>query len=298
VPVLPASLIEPLWVEFAALIGAEERPEFSPTHPWGCHRRRISDRVVFDHLIAALVHGSGYERIATADCSDRTLRRRLAEWAQAGYGRVILRIALTAYDQLIGLDLNDLAVDGAITKAPSGGEVAGRSPVDRGKQGTKRSVATDGHGIPLHLVAARANEHDSPLLEPTLTGIVDMVGPLPQHRDSQLDGQGRYWFPNLHLDRGYDSTKTRDLLEILGFEAHIAAKGQPAPIQAGKRWPVERTHSWMNGYGKLRRITDKRKIIVEFWLDLAAALTVIRRLIGKARTQYRWPTRPTTRRLR
>jgi hypothetical protein len=30
-------------------------------------------------------------------------------------------------------------VDGATTKAPGGGEVAGRSPVDRGKQGLKRS---------------------------------------------------------------------------------------------------------------------------------------------------------------
>jgi hypothetical protein len=33
VPLLPASLIEPLWVEFAALIGSAERPEFSPTTP-------------------------------------------------------------------------------------------------------------------------------------------------------------------------------------------------------------------------------------------------------------------------
>jgi hypothetical protein len=61
---------------------------------------------------------------------------------------------------------------------------------------------------------------------------------------------------------------------------------------------VERTHFWMNGYGKLRRCTDKRKIIVEFYLYLAAALTVIRRLINRACTLYRWPTRPTTRRLR
>ena len=29
-PLLPASLIEPLWAEFAALIGAEECPQFSP----------------------------------------------------------------------------------------------------------------------------------------------------------------------------------------------------------------------------------------------------------------------------
>ena len=84
-PLLAASLIEPLWVEFAALIGAEDRPEFSPTHPWGCHRRRVPDRVVFEHVIAALVHGSGYERLASPGCSDRTIRRRLSQWAKAGW---------------------------------------------------------------------------------------------------------------------------------------------------------------------------------------------------------------------
>jgi hypothetical protein len=285
VPLLPASLIEPLWVEFATLIGSGERPEFSPTHPWGCHRRRVPDRVVFDHVIAALVHGSGYERIATPGCSDRTIRRRLQDWATAGHGQALLRIVLAAFDKMIGLDLQDLSVDGSITKSPCGGEVSGRSPVDRGKQGTKRSVVCEGDGIPLYLVAARANDHDSPLLEPTLAGVCDMIGPLPDR-------------PCMHLDRGYDSRKTRELLEVLGYDDEIAVKGVPAPIQVGKRWPVERCHAWMNGFGKLRRFTDKRKVIVEFYLYLAATLTVIRRLINRARSQYRWPTRPTTRRLR
>ena len=209
----------------------------------------------------------------------------MIEWA--GHGRQLLRLALAAFDRMIGLDLDDLVVDGAISKALCGGEVAGRSPVDRGKQGMKGSVAGDGGGIPLHLVAARASDHDSPLLEPTLAGICDMIGPLPER-------------PRMHLDRGYDSAKTRDLLQILGYDARIAANGVPAPIQAGQRGPIERTHSWMNGYGKLRRCTDKRKSIVEFYLYLylAAALTVIRRLINRVRTHYRWPTRPTTRRLR
>jgi hypothetical protein len=103
----------------------------------------------------------------------------LCEWAQAGHGRALLRICLAAYDRIIGLDLDDLAVDGCITKAPCGGEVAGRSPVDRGKQGMKRSVASDGQGLPLRLVTARANDHDSPLLEPTLAGVVDMIGTVP-----------------------------------------------------------------------------------------------------------------------
>jgi hypothetical protein len=79
-----------------------------------------------------LVHGSGYERIATTGCSDRTIRRRLQEWAALGLAKQVHVLALEAYERMIGLDLETLAVDGCITKAPAGGEVAGRSPVDRG----------------------------------------------------------------------------------------------------------------------------------------------------------------------
>ena len=79
---LPVCLLEPLWVQFSALLS--ERPVVSPSHPLGCHRRRVPDRLVFEHVIAALVHGSGYERIASRGCSDRTIRRRLQEWAAAG----------------------------------------------------------------------------------------------------------------------------------------------------------------------------------------------------------------------
>jgi hypothetical protein len=30
---------------------------------------------VFDHVIAALVHGTGYERLASPGCSDRIIRQ-------------------------------------------------------------------------------------------------------------------------------------------------------------------------------------------------------------------------------
>ena len=56
---------------------------------------------------------------------------------------------VAAYDQLFGLELAQLAVDSWTTKAPCGGQVAGRSPVDRRKQGLKRSVAVEAGGIPL-----------------------------------------------------------------------------------------------------------------------------------------------------
>lgn len=281
-PVVPVCLLEPLWVQFSALL--PERPRVSPTHPLGCHRQRIPDRVVFEHVVAALVHGSGYERIASPGCSDATIRRRLKEWATAGLSEQVHTLALQAYDRMIGLDLDDLAVDGCITKAPSGGEAAGRSPVDRGKQGRKRSLVTDALGIPLHVVSAGANRHDAPLLGPTLAGLEKLDG-LPED-------------VTVHLDRGYDGGPTRALLDVLGFDGAIARKGVPAPIQAGARWVVERTHGWMNGYGKLRRCTEKLQPVVDFYLFLAAALVVLRQLIQRARLRYRWATRPTSRRLK
>ena len=284
-PAVPSSLFEPIWVEFAAAIGSDERPEFSPSHPLGCHRRRIPDRIVFEHLLDALVHGSGYERIATAACSDRTIRRRLSQWARAGVAQRVHALALAAYDQIIGLELGDVAVDGCITTAPCGGEVAGPSPVNRRKGGLKRSVAGDGGGIPLGMVAAGANRHDSPLLRTTLEQAAAQIGCYPQQVTA-------------HLDAGYDSSVTRDLLHELGLEAEIAHKGAPAPVQATRRWPIERTHSWMNDYGKLRRCTDRSGVVVEFYLYLTAALITVRRLIQQARTRYRWPARPTTRRLK
>jgi IS5 family transposase len=240
--------------------------------------------VVFNHVLQALVHGSGYERIASPGCSDRTIRRRVQAWAAAGLSEHLHTLALRAYDRMIGLELEDLAVDGCLTKAPSGGEGAGRSPVDRGKHGLKRSVVTEGTGIPLHVVSAGANRHDAPLLGPTLAGL-EKLDALPAH-------------VTVHLDRGYDGSPTRALLAALGFEGAIARKGVPAPIQAGSRWVVERTHSWMNGYGKLRRCTEKRQAVVDFYLFLAAAFVVVRQLIQRARLHYRWPTRPTTRRLK
>lgn len=135
---------------------------------------------------------------------------------------------------MIGLGLAEIAVDGCITKAPSGGEKAGRSPVDCGKQGLKRSVSSDEAGVLLGIVSAGANRHDSPLLGPTLQATKDQVGALPD-------------IVNVNLDRGYDSTKSHELLDEFGFTGEITRKGIPAPIQAGKRWVVERTHSWMNG---------------------------------------------------
>jgi transposase len=196
VPAIPSWLLEPLWDQFAALL--PDRPVYDPAHPLGCHRPRIPDRVIVEKLVQVLRFGCSYEQIADCTCSATTIRGRRNEWIAAGIFARLKQIALEACDRVVGLALDQIIVDGGITKAPGGGECAGRSPVDPGKQGMKRSSMTDGHGIALDRVLAPASRPDSPLLAPTLDKL-DAVGPLPE--DIQV-----------HLDAGYDSQKTRDEL--------------------------------------------------------------------------------------
>src|ERR671916_211371 len=144
VPALPPYIIEPIWQQFAALL-----PDREVDHPLGCHRPRIPDRVVFEKLVQVLVFGCAYHRIADGTCSATTLRDRRDEWIELGVMDRLREMVLETYDRFIGLEVREMAVDCCITKAPCGGEKAGRNPVDRGKQGTKRSMAVDERGIPL-----------------------------------------------------------------------------------------------------------------------------------------------------
>jgi len=205
-------------------------------------------------------------------------------WAEAGLALILRTLVLAQYDRVIGLELDDVAVDGRVTKAPCGGEKAGRSPVDRGKQGLKRSTPTDANGIPLPLVSAGANRHDARLRRPTLAGL-DAVGPLDTDR-------------SVHLDRGYAGAATRDAFAEYGVTGIVARTGVPAPLQVGQRWVIERTQAWMNGFGKVRRCTERVGVVVDFYLFLAATFVVARRLIQMARRRYRWDGRPMTRRLK
>jgi transposase len=180
-PAISPYIIDPIWEQFEALL-----PEHNVDHPLGCHNPRIPDKVVFEKLVQVLVFGCAYERIADQRCSATTLRRRRDEWIASGVMEKLQRIVLDAYDRMIGLDLSDVSVDGCITKAPCGGQKAGRSPVDRGKQGLKRSMVVDAEGIPIGAIAAPANRHDSPLLEATLD-TMEIVGELPEHISVHLE---------------------------------------------------------------------------------------------------------------
>lgn len=103
----------------------------------------------------------------------------------------------------------------------------------------------------------------------------------------------------LWADRGYDSDELRKQLGERGIEAVISRRrraGDPVPDgtptirranrlrprprdpNARRRWPVERTNSWLRNW---RRVATRWERRAELWLaiiQLAAALTIYRTL--------------------
>jgi hypothetical protein len=122
------------------------------------------------------------------------------------------------------------------------------------ERGTRRSTEVDARGILLGTITAQANRHDSPLLVTLLERAGASVGGLPEGT-------------NVHRDRGYDSDFTRQHLEERGLLSQISQKGKLAPLQATKRWVVERSwSSWHNAHKKLVWCTEKRRRVIDFWV--------------------------------
>jgi len=119
-----------LWERIEPLLPAP------PAHPLGTHRRGLPKRQVMDAILLVLRTGMQWNALdATGVCNSSTAHRRFQEWERGGVFHEIWRQGLLAYDEQVGIDWAWLAADGAMTKAPLGGEKTGPNPTDRAKRG-------------------------------------------------------------------------------------------------------------------------------------------------------------------
>jgi putative transposase len=152
-----------------------------------------------------------------------------------------------------------------------GGKKVGKNPTDRGKIGTKRSVLTEGGGVPIGLAVEGANRNDFKMARETITSI-----PIERPEPTPEKPQG------MSMDKGYDYDEVRELLAEFGFTAHIRARGEEAKAlkqEAGfkaRRWVVERTHSWMNRFRRVLIRWDKKVRNYLGFLHLACAYITYR----------------------
>ncbi len=225
-----------------------------PPHRCGGHNPRVDDRRAMDAISFVLRTGRQWNALnATGIGSSSSAHRRFQERTAAGVFVTLWATGLQEYDELVGLDREWLAMDGAMIKAPLGGERVGRDPTDRGELGRKRSLPTEANGIPVGLAVEGANRHDKEVAEATLESI-------PADRPEPTPDSPR----GMCLDKGYDYDDTRELVQELGFTAHVRVRDEEAKAikrEAGskaRRWVVERTHNRMNRFRRILIRWEKR----------------------------------------
>lgn len=232
------------------------------------------DRQMLGAILYVLRTGIQWNALPREIGASTTVYDRFRAWERAGVFERLWAAGLGEFDEVVGIDWEWLSLDGVMTKAPFGraataeAEGIGHNPTDRGKHGTKRSVLSDGHGLPVALVVAGANVPDMKLAAPTLDALV-IVRPAPSDQQPQ----------HLCLDAGYDYDLPRFAAAQRGYRAHICPRGEDRAharsadsTKRPRRWVVERLHSWLNRSRRLLVRWEKLERTYRAFLHLACAL--------------------------
>jgi putative transposase len=93
------------------------------THRFGGGRPRVADRDGADAIFYVLRTGCQWQALdQTERCAHSTAHDRFQEWAEAGVFLNLWQAGLERFEDLRGIDWDWLSMDGAMTKAPLGGE--------------------------------------------------------------------------------------------------------------------------------------------------------------------------------
>ena len=198
----------------------------------------MPDRQALAAIVYLLRTGIQWNALPRELGASSRVHDRFQEWEQAGFFLALWQASLSEYDELQRIQWEWQSVDGVMTKAPFGKAATRANPTDLGKRGVKRSLLTDGAGIPLAIIIDGANRHDVKLFCATLDGLM-IARPEPTAEQPQ----------HLCLDAGYDSAKVRQELQARGYFEHIRSRGQEKqakiliPGYRARRWVVENTQS-------------------------------------------------------
>jgi transposase len=127
-----------LWAVLEPLL-----PVHVNTHRFGGGRPRVSDRRCADAIFYVLRTGCQWAALNETDlCAKSTAYDRFREWVAAGVFLKLWQVGVEQFDELQGIDWEWLSMDGAMAKAPLGGE-KNRPQSDRPRESGRQTVVAD-----------------------------------------------------------------------------------------------------------------------------------------------------------
>ncbi|MDX2708242.1 IS5 family transposase [Streptomyces sp. PA03-6a] len=243
----------------------------APTRPQGGGRRRHGDREVLAAIVFVATSGCTWQQLPAPSFgpSGATAHRRFTEWSKARVWAKLHRLVLDELGSRGELDWSRCAIDSVNMRALKG-DLTGPNPVDRGKNGSKIHLITEGSGLPISIGISGANTHDSQALIPLIRGIP----PIRSRR-----GPRRRKPSKLYADKAYDYAHLRRWLRQRGIAHRIARRGIESSARLGRhRWKIERTMAWLAGCRRLHRRYERSADHFLAFTSIACTLICYRRL--------------------
>ncbi|WP_280908692.1 IS5 family transposase [Streptomyces sp. SAI-117] len=259
-----------LWARIEPLLPVRQRRHRYPG------RKALDDRAVLCGILFVLYTGIRWEWLPAelGFGSGMTCWRRLRDWNNAGVWQRLHEVLLAELRAADRLDMSRAVIDSP-HPGPQGRPKTGRSPVDRGRSGSKHHLICDATGIPLAVALTGGNRND-------ITQLVPLLEAIPPIRGKR--GRPRQRPKEIYADRGYDHDCYRRQVWAKGIKPVIARRGTDHGSGLGtKRWVVEQTIALLHWFGRLRIRWEIRDDIHEAFLKLACSLICWRRL----RTAFR-----------
>lgn len=131
-----------LWEKMEPLLPPGPSPK---DHPLGFQRPRVPNRDAMNAILFVLRTGCQWNALnGTGICSSSSAHRRFQEWCEAGVFLRFWKRGLLEYDKVKKIDWRWLSMDGAMTKAPLGGEKDGPQPHRQSEEGHQAKPAHRG----------------------------------------------------------------------------------------------------------------------------------------------------------
>jgi putative transposase len=268
----PGRPLPTIW-ELSDELWARIEPILARRYPTAVRGRPRADlRRVLDGVIYRMRSGVQWEQLPRRFGAKSTVHGWFQRFVEDGVLEEIWAALVAECDALGVVAWTWQAADGVLGKSRFEGDERGPNPTDRGKQGTKKHVLTDGRGGPLAAVVAAANVNDHKLLENTIEALV-VARP-----DPELVVQ------HLCLDKAYDNKNSNRACAEAGYVPHIRRIGEEKldgsreKRHPARRWVVERTLAWLQRCRAILIRYDKKAANYKGLVQLACALLWYRRL--------------------
>ena len=243
------------WNVIKSIIPKKEKHKVG--RPETCNRKTLEG--IF-YIIKA---GSPWHMLPKEFGRPTTVHGKFRKWVKSGVFDQIIKLVLKMYGDQTE-DQSHYSIDASFSKAPISYEWSGKSPTDRGKQGIKKSIIVDSHGIPVSIVVGAANVHDSKFFE-------ENIQQLHLSKDK---------ISVLTADSAYDSRHLRKLAKnnnIALLASTNRRRNKDKNIyQPRGRWVVERTFGWLHWNRGIKTCWAKTKESFLAFLQFACSIHVFR----------------------